>query len=175
MQDQQIIQLVQGCKKQDQGAQIALYDLFFSAMYNTSLRIVQDKMLAEDIVQDTFIIVFSKINGLTEEVTFPKWLKQIVVNKSLDYLKQERRFTSLEFYDLEAKIEDDLIIENHTEEVQRVVTEIDSLKDNYRVLLTLYYIEGYDYEEIVEITGFTHVNCRTLLSRARQSLRKKLY
>jgi len=83
----ELIQLIKHCKKNDQKAQIAIYDLFFKAMYNTAFRIVQQQDLAEDITQDSFIVAFSKVSSLQEEVTFPKWLKQIVVNKSLTHLK----------------------------------------------------------------------------------------
>ncbi|MGQ3089096.1 RNA polymerase sigma factor, partial [Flavobacterium sp.] len=77
------------------------------------------------------------------------------------------------------KVED----EGHKEEatidfrnmqVQQVMSAIQSLKDNYRVALTLFFIEGYDQEEISEIMGITHGNCRTTISRAKESLLKKL-
>ncbi len=174
MQQQEIIQLVQGCKKQNQRAQLALYDMFYKAMYNTALRIVQDKMLAEDIMQEAFITVFLKIEELVEDITFPKWLKQIVVNKSLNHLKKAKRFTSLDIVNLEESLDEGGGIDEYSTDLTSVMNAIGGLKENYRVLLTLYYIEGYDYEEIIDITGFTAVNCRTILSRAKQSLRKKI-
>jgi len=172
----ELIQLIKNCKKNDQKAQIAIYDLFFKAMYNTAFRIVQQQDLAEDITQDSFIVAFSKVNNLQEEITFPKWLKQIVVNKSLTYLKQRKRFYPLDIEKLNNTVDDDYGVELETSNigVQEVIETINSLKDNYRILLTLHYLEGYDYEEMVEITGFTHTNCRTLISRAKSSLRKKL-
>lgn len=171
-----LIQLVKRCKKHNQIAQIAIYDLFFEAMYNTAFRIVQQQDLAEDITQDAFIIAFSKVTSLQEEITFPKWFKQIVVNKSLTHLKQKKRFYPLDVEKLNSTIDDEYDHEFDTTNigVQKIIKTINSLKDNYRILLTLHYIEGYDYEEIVEITGFTHTNCRTLISRAKSSLRKKL-
>jgi RNA polymerase sigma factor (sigma-70 family) len=48
------------------------------------------------------------------------------------------------------------------------------LKDNYRVSLTLHLIEGFDYEEISEIMNISYANCRTTISRAKESLRKKI-
>jgi len=172
----ELIQLIKHCKKNDQKAQIAIYDMFFKAMYNTAFRIIQQQDLAEDTTQDSFIVAFSKISNLQEEVTFPKWLKQIVVNKSLTHLKQKRRFYPLDIEKLSNTIDEESDIDFDTSDisVQYIINTINSLKDNYRVLLTLHYIEGYDYEEIVTITGFTHTNCRTLISRAKSSLRKKL-
>lgn len=174
MREQELILLVKNCKKQNQKAQIAIYDLFFKAMFNTAFRIVQDKMIAEDIMQEAFLTVFSKIDSLQEEKTFPKWLKQVVVNKSLNQLKKEKRFTSLELSSLKEEVDDGFWNVEETKDVNQIILAISDLKENYRVLLTLYYIEGYDYEEIVQITGLTPVNCRTLISRAKKSLRKKM-
>jgi len=176
MHQDELIQLVKLCKENDQVAQVAIYDLFFKAMYNIAFRIVQQKDLAEDITQDAFIIAFSKMNSLQEEITFPKWLKQIVVNKSLTHLKQKKRFYPLNIEKLNNTIDNEYDTELDTTDisVQEIIKKINSLKDNYRILLTLHYIEGYDYEEIVAITGFTHTNCRTLISRAKSSLRKKI-
>jgi len=176
MQDQKLVQLIKRCKKQDQKAQIEVYDLFFKAMFNTAYRIVQNKMLAEDIMQEAFITAFTKLENLQKEITFSKWLKQIVVHKSISQLKHEKRFSSLDV----TKTKDDSYEDNnisfteYKDELQRVISTINSLKDNYRILLTLHYIEGFDYEEIVDITGFTPTNCRTIMSRAKVSLRKKL-
>ena len=171
-----LIQLIKNCKKNNQKAQIAIYDMFFKAMYNTAFRIVQQHDLAEDITQDSFIVAFSKVSSLQEEITFPKWLKQIVVNKSLTHLKHKKRFYPLDVEKLNNTVDDDYNAELETSNigVQEIIETINSLKDNYRILLTLHYLEGYDYEEIVAITGFTHTNCRTLISRAKSSLRKKL-
>lgn len=175
MQQKELTLLIQDCKKQKHKAQVAVYNLFFKAMYNTAFRIVQDQHLAEDIMQEAFIAAFSKLDTLKEEVTFPKWLKQIVVRKSFTHIKKIKKFSSLDVERLEIET-DEIAIEVDIEDfgVQRIISSINSLKDNYRVLLTLHYIEGYDYEELVEITGFTYINCRTIISRAKESLRKKL-
>ena len=58
--------------------------------------------------------------------------------------------------------------------VKQVLDTISGLKDSYRMVLTLFYIEGYDQEEISEILNISYANCRTTLSRAKESLRKKL-
>ena len=59
-------------------------------------------------------------------------------------------------------------------QAQQVVKTIQSLQDNYRIALTLFLIEGYDQEEISQIMGITEMNCRTMISRAKDKLRIKL-
>lgn len=176
MQQQELVLLIKACKQNNQKAQIAVYDLFFKAMYNTAFRFVQQQDVAEDITQDAFIVAFTKMNSLQNEITFSKWLKQIVVNKSLTYLKQKKKFCELpiNLYSISIDEPEGFEIAVADVGVQNIIKAINSLKDNYRILLTLHYIEGFDYDEIVKITGFTHVNCRTIISRAKISLKKKL-
>ena len=117
------------------GVLFAQNDLFFKAMYNTAFRIVQQQDLAEDITQDSFIIAFSKVSSLQEEVTFPKCLKQIVVNKSLTHLKQKKRFYPLDVEKLNSTIDNEydpeLEFDTTNIGVQKIIKTINSLKDNY--------------------------------------------
>ena len=82
--------VIDGCKKGDQKAQFQLYKLYYRSMYNTSLRIVNDYTEAEDIMQESFLAAFEKINSYSGKVSFGSWLKKIVVNRSLDALRKKR-------------------------------------------------------------------------------------
>ena len=81
------LKLIEACKKGDRKAQFELYRLYSSAMYNTTLRIVRDPDDAEDVMQEAFLKAFSRIGTYRGEVSFGAWLKRIVVNKSLDFLR----------------------------------------------------------------------------------------
>src|SRR5512133_4028719 len=82
--------LIDGCKAGDQKAQFQIYKLYYKAMYNTSLRIVNDTMEAEDIMQESFLSAFEKIDTYSGMVRFGAWLKKIVVNRSLDALNKRK-------------------------------------------------------------------------------------
>ncbi|MBP5474084.1 MAG: RNA polymerase sigma factor, partial [Bacteroidales bacterium] len=77
--------LIEGCKRGDQKSQFQIYKLYYKAMYNTCFRIIGDPADAEDIMQDSFLAAFEKINTYSETVAFGAWLKKIVVNRSLDH------------------------------------------------------------------------------------------
>lgn len=148
-------------------------------MYNTAVRIVKDDHWAEDVMQEAFLKAFTKISSYKGEVAFGAWLKRIVVNHSLDSFKKINKEAAGSLEEVLYKVED----EGNTEEakidfqqmkVQQVMQAINSLKESYRLILTLQYIEGYDQEEITEILNITPGNCRTTLSRARESLLNKL-
>lgn len=149
-------------------------------MYNTALRIVKDSHWAEDIMQESFLKAFTKLDTFKGEVTFGAWLKKIVVNHSLDNYKKINKNALDSLENVLYKVPD---TEDNEEEqkldfqqlkLQKVVSVIQSLKENYRIALTLLYIEGYDQEEISEIMGITPGNTRTIISRAKESLLKKL-
>lgn len=174
-----IEELISLCKKGNRNAQYRIYSAYYKAMYNISLRIVKDSHWAEDVMQEAFLKAFIKLHTFKGEVTFGAWLKRIVINHSLDSYK---KINTHENYPLDTvlyKTEDENNAEPPDLDVQLVKLEhikaaIATLKDNYRIILTLLYIEGYDREEICEIMGITPGNCRTTISRAKESLLKKL-
>lgn len=148
-------------------------------MYNTALRIVKDSHWAEDIMQESFLKAFTKLDTFKGEVTFGAWLKKIVVNHSLDNYKKINKNALESLDNILYKVEDesstdDTKLDFQQLKVQQVTAALQSLKENYRIALTLLFIEGYDHEEISEIMGITSGNCRTTISRAKESLLKKL-
>ena len=147
-------------------------------MYNTAVRIVKDSAEAEDIMQESFLNAFTKLHTFKGEVTFGSWLKKIVVNNSIYHYRKQRRKNEVALNEQMYKVEDnDGFASDHvfTElKAQKVMETMKQLKDNYRVSLTLHLIEGYDYEEISTIMNISYANCRTTISRAKESLRKKM-
>lgn len=176
--NQNIEQLVEQCKTGNQFAQLEVYNRYYKAMYNTALRIVKDNFEAEDIMQDAFLTAFTKLNTLKESKTFGSWLKRIVINNSIYHYNKSNKYDEVPLNDVLYKVEDDqgIVDEQDVSSVKakQVLDTMKSLKDNYRVALTLNLIEGYDYEEISDIMNISYANCRTTISRAKESLRQKL-
>lgn len=166
------------CRDGNRSAQFEVYSKYYKAMYNTALRIVKDAHWAEDVMQEAFLKAFTKIDSFKGEVTFGAWLKKIVVNHSLDSYKKINR-DAMEpvdtvLYRVEDKPDNDAEMDFTNVKLLQVKEAIQSLKENYRIILTLLFIEGYDHEEICDIMGITAGNCRTTISRAKESLLKKL-
>lgn len=148
-------------------------------MFNTSLRIVKDSFMAEDIMQESFLTAFTKLPSLKNRDTFGSWLKRIVINNSIQYYNKCMKNPDVALDDVLYKIEDEQVgfVDDHNfKEVRakQVVQTMNSLKDSYKISLSLYLIEGYDYEEICEIMNISYANCRTMISRAKSSLRQKM-
>ena len=141
-------------------------------MYNSAHRILKDSYEAEDIMQEAFLTAFIKLNSYKGEVAFGAWLKRIVINKSLTQLKKNNRYEEVKMEVVpNDEVEDEAI--NYTGlNPKLVLNSLQGLKDNYRVVLTLNLIEGFDYEEIAQILNYTNENVRTTVSRAKKKLKQ---
>lgn len=172
-------QLIELCKSGNQSAQLEIYNRYYKAMYNTCLRIVKNNFEAEDIMQDSFLVAFTKLDTLKDLKIFGAWLKRIVINNSIYHYKKNSKYQEVALNDMLYKVEDNSNSINNDYEftnlkAKQVLKTLKTLKDNYRIALTLNLIEGYDYEEISVIMNISNSNCRTTISRAKENLRKKL-
>ncbi|NMH29171.1 RNA polymerase sigma factor [Flavobacterium silvaticum] len=173
-----LIELLSRCRHQDSRAQTEIYRLYSRAMYNVAVRIVKDAHYAEDVMQESFLKAFSKLNDYRQEVAFGAWLKRIVINHSIDFCKRNKKFPTQDFETTLIPVRDDADASDAEDfskiKAVKVTQAMQSIRPAYQLILNLYFIEGYDHEEISEILGINYSNCRTTLSRARESLRKKL-
>jgi len=147
-------------------------------MFNVAFRIVKDRFEAEDIMQDSFLSAFTKLDTIKDTMTFGAWLKRIVINNSIYHFNKNNKYQDVPLHDVIYKMEDNQGPSDEYEftniKARQVLETMKSLKDNYRVALNLHLIDGYDYGEISEIMNMSYANCRTTISRAKESLRQKL-
>ncbi|AZJ36518.1 RNA polymerase sigma factor [Tenacibaculum singaporense] len=166
--------VIDACKNNDAKAQMQLYDLYCDAMYTVALRYVKDSFTAEDVMQEAFIKAFKNIDSYKDEVAFGAWLKRIVINQSIDYLKKRK----LELVSINEEIttvaDDDNWNVAATISYQDIVNCIQQLKEKYRVVLTLFLLEGYDHGEISQILGISEVSSRTHLLRGKRQVQEQL-
>ncbi|MCW1952883.1 MAG: RNA polymerase sigma factor [Flavobacteriia bacterium] len=173
--------LIQDCLANKQAAQFELYLQYHKAMYNTALRIVRDEMLAEDVMQESFISAFQKLHQFSGLVSFGAWLKKIVINKAIVAYRKQQKERSSSVSDLpltsDSPLDDasSLAVEkSDKKKAAWILQTIDGLKENYRQSLQLHLVEGLTHQEVTEVLGISEANCRTTFSRAKAQLRKKL-
>lgn len=164
--------IIDQCIKGDEKAQFRLYKLYYKGMYSVSLRILNDETEAEDVMQEAFLKAFKKIKTYKGEVSFGAWLKRIVVNRSLDYLKKKK----VKFEEVNERIIQmpDSPVQDDPVDINVIKNAIRQLPDGYRIVLSLYLIEGYDHDEISQILGISNSSSRTQLLRAKNKLREML-
>jgi RNA polymerase sigma-70 factor (ECF subfamily) len=165
-------ELVERCKLGDSAGYETLYRQYAKAMYNTSLRIVNNTADAEDVLQEAFLDAFRSLNDFQYHSTFGAWLKRIVINKSINILRKRKMdLVELDKSNAHTMMEEETGDEQELQyKVEQVKKAIQKLADGYRTVLSLYLLEGYDQEEISQILGITHNTVRTQYIRAKQKL-----
>lgn len=172
--EQQHQSVIDQCKKNNAKAQMQLYKLYCDAMISIAYRYVNDRFVAEDVIQEAFIKAFKNIRNYKNEVPFVAWLKRIVINHSIDYLKK-RKLELVAINEEVTTIQDDEGWEIHARvDVNEIVTRIQCLKEKYRLVLSLYLLEGYDHSEIASILKITENTSRTHLLRGKKLLKEQL-
>jgi len=169
-------QLVEGCKKGKREAQMQLYQQYSKAMYNICMRLLNSREEAEDLLQDTFMDVFKNIKRFEYNSTVGAWIKRITINNCINHLKKKRPdIASIEDY--EFKDNEPSTVVNETEmryNVEQVNKGISALPDGYRVVLSLYLLEGYDHSEISEILNISVGTSKSQFNRAKNKLKSIL-
>lgn len=168
--------IIDRCKSGEQKAQFQLYKLYYKAMYNTCLRIVNNSLEAEDIMQESFLKAFEKIDSYKGEVSFGAWIKRIVINHSLDELRK-RKLDLESIEDSVYELKEEESYEEHEEikaKAEEIREQISKLPDGYRIVLSLYLIEGYDHDEISEILDINSSTSRSQCARAKKKLIERL-
>jgi RNA polymerase sigma-70 factor (ECF subfamily) len=165
--------LIAKCRQGDRRAQGEIYRLYYLAMYNTCLRILNDRVEAEDAMQEAFLAAFLKIDTYRGEMSFGSWLKKIVINKAIDLVRARK--VKFEVLDEKIVLEDESDAEfGSLEENNLLITKIRNavsiLPEGFRVVLSLSLFEGFDHEEISTILGISESTSRSQLARAKKKL-----
>ncbi len=165
--------LVKDCLTGDRKAQYRLYRLYNKAMFNTCLRMLNSREDAEDVLQNSFVDVFMKLHMYRGDATIGAWIKRIVINNCINFLKKKRIAITELKSDRVASIP-----ETKESELQLDVTKLNealsSLPNGYRIVFTLYAIEGYDHQEIADIIGTSVSTSKSQYSRAKKKLKDLL-
>lgn len=165
--------IIEGCKRGDQQAQFKLYKSYAKSMYNVCLRMVGNAADAEDLLQNSFIDVFRKLHSFRYEAAIGAWMKRIVVNNCINFLRKRKvHFQELE--DRHTNIIEEPSFHSTELDVKPIHEAIQQLPDGYRVVLSLYLLEGYDHKEISEILNVSESTSKSQYSRARRRLKEIL-
>ncbi len=167
--------IVEACKNGDRQAQFNLYRLYSKAMYNICIRMLNNELDAEDILQNSFVDIFTKLDSFKYQSSIGAWIKRIVVNNCINFLKKRKlNFQSIEDNVLERTVipaEDNDKFTVVDIDISKVNTAILKLPDGYRIVFSLYLLEGYDHSEIADILNVSVATSKSQYSRAKRKLR----
>ena len=165
--------LITGCKKGESWAQKQVYELYASTMFGVCVRYVSNREVAQDILQDGFIKVFTKMDSFSGTGSLAGWIRRIFVTTALEYLRQKDALKqSIEIDELEYQIDSESVTVLDKISADDLMNCISKLSDGYRTVFNLYAIEGYSHAEIANLLNISENTSRSQFMRARNILQR---
>ncbi len=163
-------ELIQGCLYNDMLAQRELYNRYSPKMLALCYRYAQNREDAEDMLQEAFVKVFSKMHTFQNKGAFEGWIRRIMVHTCINVLKRNKKFAD------HADISEAFDLQLHEESIasilqaKQVVACIRLLPVGFRTVLNLYAVEGYNHKEIAELLDIGESTSRSQYARAKSAL-----
>jgi len=168
------IDIVEECKANNRKAQLKLYKQYCDGMFCVAMRFLKNDDDAEDVMQEAFIKAFQKIEQYKGDVTFGAWLKRIVINKSIDFLKaKKQKMIALDEGFMHVEDNEDWSVDEGIS-VEEIKLAIESLPEKYRYVVMMFLMEGFDHAEISQVLQISESACRTRLLRGKGFLKELL-
>jgi RNA polymerase sigma-70 factor (ECF subfamily) len=170
--------LIEACKQNKRKARNRLYQLYANKFLGICLRYTRNKTEAEDVLHDSFIKIFTKIDQYTGKGSFEGWMKRIVTNTAIQLLRD--RIQERKVFDENKEVEQDAeITEEQNEDLPRLDAKdlmqiIQNLPDGYRAVFNMYVFEGMGHKEIAETLNISEGTSKSQYFRAKQLLRKEI-
>ena len=163
--------LVKRFRAGDEKAFELLYTKYCKAMNNTSLRICGCAADAEDVMQESFVSAFKAMHDLKKEPVFGPWLRSIVINRSIDFVRRKKRNqVVIEVSEIEEPDQQEHETEEPEYTVEDVQTALQELPDGYRLVLTLFVFENLSHRDIAEKLNITEGTSKSQYARAKKKL-----
>jgi RNA polymerase sigma factor (sigma-70 family) len=165
------ISILNGCIEKKPASQKALYSKYAYKMMGVCLRYCTSREEAEDILQDAFIKIFTKITSFKKDGSFEGWIRTIVVRTAIDHFNtNKKKYDELAYEELKEMGDftyNETLEQISTDELLEMINE---MPEGYRIVLNLYAIEGYNHKEISEMLNISEGTSKSQLSRARKHL-----
>ncbi|SRX52789.1 RNA polymerase sigma factor [Aequorivita sp. CIP111184] len=165
-------ELIIQCKKHDAKAQGELYTKYNRILFAICLRYSPNYAEAEDNLQDAFLTIFKKVEQYNGKGSFEGWMKRVTVNTVLQKYRKQRTFKIVD----EGQIEDEEDTEIESDEIPLdfLLKIVQELPDRYRMVFSMYVMDGYQHKEIAEMLGISDGTSKSNLARARIILKNRI-
>lgn len=173
--NQKVRALIEGCKKSDRDSMKMLYEHFYGYAMSVCLRYAVNEDEAIEILNDGFMKVFGKINKYTASLSFPGWIRKIMVNTAIDYFRKHKKHFHHKGLD---DIADTAAGSGNQESAvskmtyDELIALVQRLPPSYRTVFNLYAIDGYNHREIAELLKISTGASKSNLSKARERLKE---
>ncbi len=167
-------ELIESCIKGNRASQKALYDRLAPRMFSLCMRYVGDRVLAEDLLQEGFITLFTRLESYKGEGSFEGWARKIFVTTALMDLRKKDALKMSDELDTARGMKADIPSQGQNLGYKELMKLVMELPPGFRTVFNLYAVEGYSHKEIGEMLGISETTSRTQFSRARNILQNKI-
>lgn len=168
------IQLIKSCIDGNRASQKVLYDRLAPRMFPVCMRYVGDRTLAEDLLQDGFVTLFTRLESYKGEGSFEGWARRIFVTTALMSLRKKDALKMSDELETARGIKADTMTQMQSLNYKELMKLVMELPTGFRTVFNLYVIEGYSHKEIADMLGISETTSRTQLSRARIWLQNRI-
>ena len=168
------LQLIESCKKGNRAAQKILYDRLASRMFPVCMRYIGDRTAAEDVLQDGFVTLFTRLESYKGEGSFEGWARRIFVTTALMSLRKKDALKMSDELETVRGMKTETTSQLQNIGYKELMKLVMSLPSGFRTVFNMYAIEGYSHKEIADMLGITETTSRTQFSRARVWLQNKI-
>ena len=172
--DNEEVRLVRRARKGDRAAQRTIYERLAPKMFPICIRYMGDRAIAEDVLQDGFVTLFSKLDTFSGEGSFEGWARKIFVNTALMSLRKSDVLKESDDIDSAWDVSSDSPTVFEYLGYEELMMMIAALPSGFRTVFNMYVIEGYSHKEIGEALGISENTSRSQLQRARIILQNKI-
>ncbi|MFN7098779.1 MAG: RNA polymerase sigma factor [Flavobacterium sp.] len=164
-------ELIQLAVEQNRQAQQKIYSQFAPKMLSVCRQYIKDLQQAEDVMLTAFMKVFTNLNHFEHKGSFEGWIRRIMVNECISFLRVHKKMNYTEDEFFVEKSQDTITDQFSVEQIQFL---IDNLPEGYRAVFNLYAIEGYKHHEIATLLGIAEGTSKSQLSHARRMLQEQV-
>ena len=163
--------LVRECKQGNGAAQKKIFEMYAGNLYGSAYRITGNTMDAQDVIQESFVDAFEKIDSFRSDGTLGSWLKRIVINKSLNHIKKRKQvFEPVETIEMVEQNLDDYEEPEYT--IEMVKKAMEELAEGYKVIFSLFAFEGYSHKQIADELGIAESTSKSQYNRAKTRIKE---
>lgn len=166
--------VIEGCIKGERKAQKLLYERLAPKMFSVCLRYMGERKAAEDVLQDAFVTLFSKIDSFSDTGSFDGWARRIFVNTALMSLRKNDALKLSDTLENARSLSSDVPSQIQNLGYKEIMQLVASLPTGYRTVFNMFAIEGFSHEEIAKALNISSAGSRSQLNRARAILQDKI-
>ena len=168
------LKLIESCREGDRAAQKVLYERLAPRMFPVCIRYIGDREAAEDVLQDGFVTLFTRLDSYKGEGSFEGWARKIFVTTALMELRRKDALKMSDELDVVRRMKSETVSQLQNIGYKDLMNLITQLPPGFRTVFNLYAVEGFTHKDIGEMLGISETTSRTQLSRARAWLQNKI-